>query len=272
MRPTNSATKAVRGRSYSSAGGAICSSRPADMTPTRSPSASASSWSWVTNRVVVPTAIWILPDLLAQLPAHLRVQRREGLVEEEHLRLDRERPGEGDPLLLAARHLVRISVGLLLEPDELEHRSGPLAALVLAHAPQAQPVGDVVDARHVGEQAVRLEDDAHAALARRDVRDVLAVDEDPAAVDLVEPAERPQRGRLAAPGRTEEGDELARGDVDRQSVEGVDRPYQRCRSWNWTPTPRPVVAGAGLGAVMSLAPPRGRVGRPLAPGAKRAMM
>ena len=38
---------------------AICSSRPADMTPTRSPSASASSWSWVTNSVVVPTAIWM---------------------------------------------------------------------------------------------------------------------------------------------------------------------------------------------------------------------
>ena len=38
-------------------GGASCSSRPADMTPTRSPNASASSWSWVTKRVVVPIMI-----------------------------------------------------------------------------------------------------------------------------------------------------------------------------------------------------------------------
>ena len=54
-RPRN----AVFGRSYSSDGGPICSRRPADMTPTRSPIARASSWSWVTNSVVMPTMIWM---------------------------------------------------------------------------------------------------------------------------------------------------------------------------------------------------------------------
>ena len=40
-------------------GGASCSSWPARITPTRSAMASASSWSCVTNRVVMPTSSWI---------------------------------------------------------------------------------------------------------------------------------------------------------------------------------------------------------------------
>ena len=45
------------------------------------------------------------PQPGAQLLAHARVERAERLVEEEHLRLDRERAGEGHPLALAAREL-----------------------------------------------------------------------------------------------------------------------------------------------------------------------
>ena len=60
------------------------------------------------------------PDLLAQLHAHLRVERRERLVEEEDARLDRERARERDPLLHPARELVRIAVAGVAEADELE--------------------------------------------------------------------------------------------------------------------------------------------------------
>ena len=213
------------------------------------------------------------PDLLAQLPAHLRVECGQWLVEKEHLRLDRERPGKGDPLLLAARHLVGIPVGLLLEPDELEHCSGSLTTLVPADSPEPQPVGDVVDARHVGEQAVGLEHDAHAAFARRDMGDVLAVHQDPATVDLVQSAERAQRCRLATPGWTEQRHQLAWRDVDRQAVEGVDRavPAMHVLELNADATAGgrrsggggSHVAGASSGVRWAPAP---------APGAKRAMM
>src|SRR6478735_3980492 len=54
--PTNSATNGVAGSAYTWAGGASCSSLPSLITPTRSATASASSWSWVTNTVVVPTS------------------------------------------------------------------------------------------------------------------------------------------------------------------------------------------------------------------------
>ena len=40
------------------------------------------------------------PDLLPQLHAHLGVERRQRLVEQQHARLDRERPRQRDALLL----------------------------------------------------------------------------------------------------------------------------------------------------------------------------
>jgi hypothetical protein len=56
------------------------------------------------------------PDLLAQLHPHLRVQRGQRLVEQQHPRPDRQRPRERDPLLLTAGHLVRVLAGLVASP------------------------------------------------------------------------------------------------------------------------------------------------------------
>ena len=60
------------------------------------------------------------PDLLAQDDPDLGVERGQRLVEEEDLRLDGERPGQRDALLLAARQLVRVAVAATLEVDQLE--------------------------------------------------------------------------------------------------------------------------------------------------------
>ena len=59
------------------------------------------------------------PD--AQLLADPRVEGAERLVEQQHLGLDRERPGERHALALAARQLGRVAVGELA-------RSGRAAA------------------------------------------------------------------------------------------------------------------------------------------------
>ena len=48
------------------------------------------------------------PDLVAQLHAHLGVERGQRLVEQQHRRLDRERAGQRDALLLAAGELVGV--------------------------------------------------------------------------------------------------------------------------------------------------------------------
>ena len=56
---------------------------------------------------------------VAQLLADLRVERAEGLVEQQHLRLDRERPGQRHALALPARELRRVAVREALELDEV---------------------------------------------------------------------------------------------------------------------------------------------------------
>ena len=64
---------------------------------------------------------------LAQLGAHPRVERAERLVEQQHLRLDRERPGERHPLALAAGELRRVAVDQALELDQGEQLVDALA-------------------------------------------------------------------------------------------------------------------------------------------------
>ncbi len=59
-------------------------------------------------------------DVLVELVAGQGVERREGLVHQQHLRIGRERTGERHPLLHAARQLVHMRALELLEPDELE--------------------------------------------------------------------------------------------------------------------------------------------------------
>jgi hypothetical protein len=57
---------------------------------------------------------------VAQLLADLGVERAERLVEEQHGRLDRQRPGQRHPLALAAGELVGHPVRELREVHELE--------------------------------------------------------------------------------------------------------------------------------------------------------
>src|SRR6185369_6240228 len=63
------------------------------------------------------------PDLLAELSTDLRVERGEWLVEQEHLGLDRQRPGERDPLLLTAGHLEGVVVPAPSQSDQVQELS-----------------------------------------------------------------------------------------------------------------------------------------------------
>ena len=93
----------------------------------------------------------------AQLLAHLRVERAERLVEQQHPRLDGERARQRDALALAAGELRGIAVA---EPVELHQREqlvrpapdrrvvGPRRA-----RPHAQAEGDVLEDGHVRNSA-----------------------------------------------------------------------------------------------------------------------
>jgi hypothetical protein len=67
-------------------------------------------------------------DLGSQLGANEGVERRQRLVEQQNRRLDRERTGDRDALLLPAGQLVRIPVGGLREPDQRQQLVGVLEA------------------------------------------------------------------------------------------------------------------------------------------------
>ena len=105
-----------------------------------------------------------------QLLAHLGIERAERLVEQQHLRLDRQRARQRDALALAAGQAAGITIGQPVELHQLQERVNPVANL-LTRRPRltrldAQAERDVLEHRHVPEQRVMLEDEADAALAR----------------------------------------------------------------------------------------------------------
>jgi hypothetical protein len=159
-------------------------------------------------------------DPLAQLQPHLGVQRGQRLVEQQHPGLDGQRPGQRDALLLAAGQLVRVLPGLGSQPDHIQQVAGPLAPAGPADLAHPEPEGHVVQRGHVREQAVALEHHAHVPLGGRHRGDVLAVDQDRPGIGGLEAGHDAQGGGLAAAGRSEQRDELARRHLDGQPVQG----------------------------------------------------
>ena len=72
--------------------------------------------------------------MFEHLGDELGIERARDLVEQQHARLHRERPHDGDPLLLAARQPVGILVRLVGEADALEERHRSRLGVVLAAA------------------------------------------------------------------------------------------------------------------------------------------
>ncbi len=152
----------------------------------------------------------------AQLGAHvlaqLEVERGERLVEQQHGGLDRQRPGDGDALLLAAGELAHLLGAVLGERHLDQQVLHLLVALVARHAAYPQAVADIVGHAHHREQSEVLEDQRGRPLVGADALHVRAADPHRAAGRLDEAGNGAQQRGLAAAGRAEEGEELARFD------------------------------------------------------------
>src|SRR5262249_43562750 len=88
-----------------------------------------------------------LPDaqqLELQDLARLRVDRRERLVHQQYLRLDRERARQPGALLHAAGELIGVGLVEALQPDEFDVVRHLLADLLLRGSRHPQAVGDVL--------------------------------------------------------------------------------------------------------------------------------
>ena len=152
--------------------------------------------------------------------AQLQVERGERLVEQQHLRVVDERPGDRDALLLPAADLVGLLVLVAVHLDEVEHGVDFAVDLLARLARDAQAEGDVVADAQVREQRVVLEHGVDAAHVRRQARDVAPVEEDAAGVRLLEAGEDAQQRRLAAAAGAEQGVELAALDLQARVVDG----------------------------------------------------
>ena len=169
-------------------------------------------------------------DLLAQLHAHLRVERRQRLVEEQHARLDRERARKRDALLHAARELMRVAVARVPEADELEQ-----VVDALASGPPCRGRGSSARTRRSGGR-VMFGNSEYAwktipmsrLLGATPVRSLPSTRMRPD-VRAVEPGDEAQRGRLAAARRAEQRQELALAERDVDAFQRLDS----CRSARW---------------------------------------
>jgi hypothetical protein len=127
----------------------------------------------------------------------LRIERAGRLVEQHHARLERDRPGDRDALLLAAGKLAGRVAGAV---GEAHARQGSAAQLVGFGAglsgDLAQRERDVAERRHVRIEVERLEHHADALACAVDIgagiEQVDAVDHDAARGRLLEPVEAAQ--------------------------------------------------------------------------------
>ena len=109
-----------------------------------------------------------------RLLAQLGVEGAQGFVQQQQLRAFGQAARQSDALLLAARELVRLALGVGFELHQIEHLRHALLHLGLGHVVTAQAKGDVVPHRQVREQGVALEHHVDGPLVGRQTHDVLA--------------------------------------------------------------------------------------------------
>ena len=152
--------------------------------------------------------------------AGLRIERRERLVHQQHVRVRHQRARQTDPLLHAAGQLVRVMVLEAGQPDHVDEPLAGFAPCVALHAPQLEAELDVAHHRPPRQQTELLE---HHGAVLAGSGDGIAVDRHLARVGRDQPEQDVEERALAAARRTDDGNELAFLDDDVETVERGDR-------------------------------------------------
>jgi hypothetical protein len=177
-----------------------------------------------------PELVLELHEQVHDLRLDRDVERGDGLVQDEHLRVQRERPGDPDPLALAAGELVREAVRVLRAQA---HRAQELLHTALSLAPPVEAVDaqrlpdDLAHGHARVEGRVRvLEHDLDVApngphLPAPEAADVLPVEDDLALGRLEQLDDRAAERRLPAAGLADDPERLARPDREVDPVDGA---------------------------------------------------
>ena len=165
-------------------------------------------------------AVEQLLDLPAHLLSHRDVEAAERLVEEEALRVADDGAADGDPLLLALRKPAGNPAERVAEVEQAGDLVHPALDLVIGDALGMERKGQVLGHREARIECVELEHHGDVAVARREVVDPRAGDEDVARRRVLEPCDHAERRGLAAARRAQQAHHLAGFHVE---VDVVDR-------------------------------------------------
>ncbi|CPK71638.1 Uncharacterised protein [Bordetella pertussis] len=158
-------------------------------------------------------------QVLAHLHPQLLVQVGQGLVQQQHLRLDDDGARQRHALLLATGQLVGTAPPEVGQTHEFERGGDLVADLGARQAPLDQAEGNVVPHRHVRPQRIVLEHHADIAVPGRRGADVAAVDQQLPMALPVEAGDQAQQGGFARSRRAEQGEEFAGLDMDADVLE-----------------------------------------------------
>ena len=153
-------------------------------------------------------------ELQLEVPLEVAVERGEGFVEQDRLRLGAEDAGERDALLLSAGELRGMLFLQALQPEHADLFRSQRA--LFRPAPRANAAENVLLNGHVGKKCILLEEIADPTLLRREVGPLFAVEEhaavehDPAAVGRHDAGDALERHALAAAGGPEQRQRFVR--------------------------------------------------------------
>ena len=148
-------------------------------------------------------------QLLVQMVAHDLVERAEGLIHQQQVCVEGERPGYRRPLLHASRKLPGKHAAEIAEADQVENAPDPLGPLLRGVAHHLERQAHILLDGPPGIEPGRLEHVAVGAVQPRLPRRH-PVDRDRAVGRLLQVRDHPQQCRLPAARRADEADELAR--------------------------------------------------------------
>ena len=163
-------------------------SRPRYMTAMRSEMCRTTARSWAMKRYVRSNSRLQLLEQVHDLRLDRDVERRDGLVADDEVRVERERPREPDALPLAARELVRVARGGVARAGRRRRAARARGSATDLRSPTPCTLHRLAD--HAPDAVPRvqrrervLEDHLHAPpqraqLALAEVRDVPAVEAD----------------------------------------------------------------------------------------------
>ena len=159
----------------------------------------------------------------AQLFTHLRIQRAERFIQQQNLRLYRQGARQRHALLLTTGQLRRIAIRQVSQLHHLQQfghfgfnrrRIGSFTA-----RQHGQAKSDVIEHRHMAEQRIVLEDEAHFTVAGVHPADVGAVEADMTAGLMLQPGDNPQQGSFPGAGRPQQRDHLSGRDIQRDIIQ-----------------------------------------------------